>query len=215
MNDAVTNPNPTEPALTTPVTPDTSTEQPVSAAGGTLLGAQPEPAPAPVEPPKADAPAGFAVTDLTLPEGLTAEDPALAQFVTEMNEAKVPKEASQKLLDQHYKAMKDAQEAGAKLYADMNKKWADEVRADPEIGGEKLPATLASIAKVVDRFGGDQLRAALDLTGAGNHPAVVKAFAQIGAALNESGNAVQGGPVTQTKPTMGAAALYPHLAQGN
>lgn len=169
--------------------------------------------PAPVAEPS---PVSFTAADLTLPEGLASDDPAVGQFVTEMNEAKVPKEASQKLLEQHYAAMKKSQEAGIQLWKDTNKAWAEAVKADPEIGGTKLDSVVKPvIASVIDKFGGDGLRQALDLTGAGNHPAVVKAFYLIGEALGESRGAVQGDPAAQPKPVLGPQAMYPHLAKGN
>ena len=44
---------------------------------------------------------------------------------------------------------------------------------------------MASAARAIDRLGVPGLREALDLTGAGNHPAIVKAFVRLGQMVSE------------------------------
>ena len=70
-------------------------------------------------------------------------------------------------------------------FVDLQNKWVSEIKADPEIGGDKLQASIASAARAIDRLAVPGLREALDLTGAGNNPAIVKAFARIGQMIAE------------------------------
>ena len=51
--------------------------------------------------------------------------------------------------------------------------------------GDKLPTVMATAARAVDKFGGDELRILLDQTGLGNHPVLVEAFSKAGALLKE------------------------------
>ena len=60
-----------------------------------------------------------------------------------------------------------------------------EIKADPEIGGERLGAAVAAASRVLERLAIPGLREALNVTGAGNHPAIVKAFVRIGRLLAE------------------------------
>lgn len=83
--------------------------------------------------------------------------------------------------------------------------WIDAVKNDVEIGGTKLAASIANAAKAIDAYGSNELRQALELTRAGNHPAVVKFFAKIGAAMGEPGNLLTGRPAPG-KPTSGEQA---------
>lgn len=206
-------PTPTATEAQATLNPAPAASTPIEAvpAGETLLGAKPvDPAAAaPAEPV-----APVTLADLKLPEGISAEDPAIQEFLKEAGEAKLPKETSQKLLDQHYAAIKKAAEAPLQVFRDLNQKWVDEIKADPEIGGTKLDSVVKpAVARFIDQFGGDELRHALDLTGAGNNPAVVRAFFKAAQAMTESSNAVTGTPnAAPTRPSP-AAALYPNLAK--
>ena len=70
-------------------------------------------------------------------------------------------------------------------------KWAAELKADPEIGGEKFDAAMKDVRRALTRFGGtpeqgqtvSPLAALLHQAGLGNNRVVLKAFAAIGRAL--------------------------------
>lgn len=162
------------------------------------------------EAPKAEEPAApaFKVEDLTAPEGAKPEE--LAAFYEEVKD--LPKEAAQRLLDKYTEQAKAIREDVYKPYIELNKKWTDEVKTTY---GDKLPEAQGAVASLIDRFGGDEVRAALDLTGAGNHPAIFKFAVEIAKALNPPTNAVQGNPPAAERPKDAASAMYPELAKGN
>ena len=64
-------------------------------------------------------------------------------------------------------------------------KWAGEVKADPDIGGPRLSASVAAASRAIEWARVPGLKEALDFTGAGNNPAIVKAFGRFGQALAE------------------------------
>jgi hypothetical protein len=70
----------------------------------------------------------------------------------------------------------------------------------------KFVSVLAQAAKAIERFGGDGLREALNVTRAGNHPAVVRAFIQIGKALGDAEGLSTGKPVVGPPKTPEQAA---------
>jgi len=190
-----------------------------------LVGQQPAPPvnpetdqpPAPSEPPKTDeppkqeptAPEPLTMESIKLPEGFTVDEEISNNFLEVMNDAKLtPGERAQKLIDLQAGLMAKAAEANYKAWSDMQTQWQDEVRADPEIGGEKLAPALGEISKLVDTYGSPELRQALDLTGAGNNPHVIKFLHKIAKDLGEGGP-VLGAP-SQSKDSL-ADRLYPSM----
>jgi hypothetical protein len=53
------------------------------------------------------------------------------------------------------------------------------------IGGDKLAENLGIARKALDQFGTPELKDVLNMTGFGNHPAVIRAFYKIGKAISE------------------------------
>lgn len=78
--------------------------------------------------------------------------------------------------------------------------WRDAVLADPDIGGDKLGPALGQAARAIEQFGGKDLRDALDMTRAGNNPAIVKAFIAIGKAMGDGQGFHTGRPAIGAKP---------------
>jgi hypothetical protein len=58
--------------------------------------------------------------------------------------------------------------------------WIDETKADKEIGGDKLDATLATAKRALDAYGSPQFIEMLNQSGLGNHPEVVRFCAKVG-----------------------------------
>ena len=171
---------------TTPATPETPPPDPTP---------DPAPVPAAAEPsvltagapvadspaPETPAPAEIAYGDFTLPEGATLDAAALDLF----REARLPQEAAQKFIDLAVSREQAATARGVQAFVDLQTKWVSEIKADPEIGGERFRASVALAGRAIDRLGVPGLREALDLTGAGNNPAIVKAFVRLGQMVSE------------------------------
>lgn len=167
------------------------------------------------DPPKKDdppAPAAFAPDKLTLPEGMKTDDPLFQQYAGLMSDEAIgPQERGQKLLDLYTGAVKQAREAGTEAWNNVNKEWQGQTMADADIGGAKFPATKATIAKAIDTLPPDLaagFRQALDITGAGNHPAMVKALHSFATRLTEGGH-VTGSPPSPGPKTV-KDAFYPN-----
>lgn len=83
------------------------------------------------------------------------------------------------------------------LVIEQRNAWADEVRADKELGGSKLNSTLASAGKALDKYGSPELRGLLDESGLGNHPLMVRFFNEVGKSVSE--DTLEGGDVPESK----------------
>lgn len=121
------------------------------------------------------------VFELKLPEGIEVDQPTLDAFEAVAKDKTLsPAERAQKIVDLAAKREQDRIE----LHKQRIAGWADEVRNDKDIGGDKLPDTLSTAKKAVD-LGGPELRELLNVSGMGNHPVVVRFMHTVGKALSE------------------------------
>ena len=179
--------------------------RPASEAGAPSA-AETKPADAkPAEAKPADVPV-FALDKLVLPEGLAKDDPALGAFSDVIKG--MPQDKAQALIDLYTKQAQASSETATKAWEAINEKWQSEVKADPTIGGDKLPGVLSTINKALDMYGTPGLKAALNLTGVGNNPDLVKTLHNMAKALTE-GSHVAGAPASRQQSA--AKMLYPNL----
>lgn len=61
--------------------------------------------------------------------------------------------------------------------------WADQAKFDPEIGGDAFARNVEYAKRVVERFGSSEFKKALDETGLGNHPELLRVFSRIGKSM--------------------------------
>jgi len=161
---------------------------------------------------KAEPAAGpFDPKAIKIPDGAKVDEKAVAAFSEIFNDPKLSsQDRGQKLIDFHNAALKAASDASTAAWTDTTTKWVSEIKADQKIGGDKLPATVATISKAIDSLGAEgaqAFRQALDITGAGNHPAVVRALHAFATLLTE-GKHVTGSPPSGQPNT--AALFFPN-----
>jgi hypothetical protein len=143
----------------------------------------------------------------TLPEGATL-DPASLTSATELFRASsLNQEQAQKFIDLAVSREQASVRKGQQAYVDLQNQWRSQAQADPEIGGDRFQASLASASRAIDRLGVPGLKEALNLTGAGNHPAVVKAFARLGQMVSED-RFVPGKDAAPAAPRSPAEVIY-------
>lgn len=179
-----------------------------SPVGEPSLVSQP-PEPAVAEPPAEVAP--FDMAALKLPEGFELPEELKGKFTEIATKSKLGAEAAQSLIDLHAETVKSAQDSIYSQWTELHKKWVAEVKADPELGDSQglRPEVHTSIGKLLDEYGGPEIRQALDLTGAGNNPQVVRFLAKVAGALTEGGHVV-GAPAAGAKNA--ASIFYPGLS---
>ncbi|MFV8981149.1 peptidase [Serratia fonticola] len=116
------------------------------------------------------------------PEGVEQLDPqALAVFEPIAKELGLSQEQAQKLVDIYPQIQQQQAEVWSKQVID----WGEQVKADKEIGGDKLTASVGQAQKALDQFGTPALRDYLHTSGLGNHPELVRAFAKVGKMMSE------------------------------
>src|SRR5471030_271863 len=130
-----------------------------------LAASQPNhaPTPQPDPAPETPAPAAPAYGEFKLPDGATFDGPSLEQATTLFKEAGLPQEQAQKFIDLALSREQAAATRGVQAFVDLQTKWVSEIKADPEIGGTKFEASMASASRAIDRLGVPGLKEALNL----------------------------------------------------
>ncbi|HCR4093432.1 TPA: peptidase [Citrobacter freundii] len=119
-------------------------------------------------------------------EGQELDAAALEQFEPIARELNLTNDQAQKMVDLYgSKIMPMVQQQQVEAWQKTTEQWAADVKADKEIGGDKLTANLSAAQRALEQFGDPELKEYLDSTGLGNHPALVKAFIKVGKAMSE------------------------------
>lgn len=169
-----------------------------------------DPAPAPADEGKkeesgeataeSEAPASFDLTKLTLPEGFTLNEEVAKTFSEVLSDDKLsPQERGQKFIDLHTAALKEAGEAMAEqvkqaniqAYTELNNQWREQIKSLPEYKANPDAEAGKVMQALISVGAGEDFFKALDLTGAGNHPAIVQILHRLTAPYFE-GTAVGG-----------------------
>lgn len=162
---------------------------------------------------KADADKPIVYKDFNFPEGIKPDEKMLTGFKDIMAKAKVPQEVAQELIDLYGSQLAELSKAPYKLWEDTQNKWRADMKADTEVGGEKLDENLGLMSQLIDAVAENQkeataMRQMLDLTGAGNHPMMARFMTRMGKLLLEGGP-VGGERPASPNPKNPAEVLYP------
>lgn len=189
------------------------------AAGGEAVtgeGAGPQPAPgeagaekpADGEPAKAeDAPVvPEKYADFVLPKGYGINETMQSEFTGLAKELKLSQESAQKLVDLGGKLAEGQARAHMEAFGKLREGWQNEIKADAEYGGDKLPVTLERANRALRTFGSPELIKLLGESGYGDNPDLIRMFAKIDAATGEKLSA--GGDAGTKKEKTDAELLY-------
>jgi hypothetical protein len=170
---------------------------------------------------KDDAPVGAPekYADFKLPDGFKFDEASLKAAQDQFKELNLTQDAAQKLVDFYAKNSLEASNAPYKAWADLQKEWTTEIAS--RFPGDKGKEVQSMISGVLDSVLPPTLaknvRAALDLTGAGSHPDVVEALNILLKPLSEGKPVVPGKPSPEGQKVPGsgppsiADAMYGHL----
>ena len=127
--------------------------------------------------------------DFKLPEGVELADADKTKLVEFAKGLNLSQDQAQAMLDQHLKNQQEAETATENAWLETKDAWADEVKADPVLGGANLEKTISTCDNVVRQFASDEahlqsLQDDLMMLGLGNK----KSFIQF---LNNVANATK------------------------
>jgi len=161
--------------------------------------------------------------DFKLPEGATLDSTVLAEAAPIFKELNLSQDQAQKLVDIYTKNSAASLESATKAVTKMRTDWIDAARADKDIGSVLDTKVLPSISKAIASLpeaDASAFREAMNFTGAGDHPAVIKALYHFAQKVNEGTHVTGGNPSphgqsakgASSRPTL-ATAMYPNLPQ--
>lgn len=165
------------------------TETPPANNGGTPAGNEQDKGTEPAKAPKADlgkpAVAAPEKYEFKAAEGQELDAEAVKAFEPIAKELNLSNEQAQKLVDVYgSKIMPKLVEQQAAQWQQQIEQWAEQVKADKDLGTD---ASIGAAQKAMDKFGSPELKQYLNETGLGNHPELVRIFANIGKAMSEDG----------------------------
>ncbi|MHA8112849.1 peptidase [Kosakonia cowanii] len=121
-------------------------------------------------------------------EGVELDQEALKDFEPLARELNLNNEQAQKLVDMYgTKLLPMVQKQQAEAWQKQTEGWAESVKADKEIGGDKLTSSISTAQRALETFGTPELKEYLNATGLGNHPELIKVFVKVGKAMSEDG----------------------------
>jgi hypothetical protein len=206
--------------------------------------AQPAEAAAEVPPPAPAEPLPLpSFEPFVLPDGVSLDAERQTQFTNTLAEAenrvaanpaelhKVMQEMGQKMLDLYLEEGKNLEttlrtqleptirdettQANQKTWIDMRQGWVSELKADPELGGGRMDATMQRAGSVLDLYGSEvgadrlgSLRDALTLTGAGDHPEIWRFVNWVAGRSVENTRMLAAPPAQQQIPMTRAQRMY-------
>lgn len=134
-----------------------------------------------------DAPEGApeAYADFKLADGLQMDVETLDAFKGLAKELNISQGKAQQIIDMQAALEVKREQAETDARLKQSQAWADEVKNDPDIGGERYQASVETAVKVIQAFGDPTLTGLLNDSGLGNHPALVKFCHRIGKAISE------------------------------
>lgn len=164
-------PNPTPPAAPTP-------EPAAPKPGDGKSKEEPNPA----QPPQKVVPEKY---DLKLPEGSQLDATHIEKVAALAKERKLSNEEAQAIIDRDNATISGFADGQNKQLKERQDAWVKDSQNDKEFGGEAFAKNAELAKRVVERFGSDALKTALNDTGLGNHPELLRVFVRIGKAMSE------------------------------
>lgn len=145
--------------------------------------------------------------EIKMPDGVEM-DAAMLEAVTPLfREAKFSPAQAQAAADIYMQQQTKQLEAHSAMVAG----WANEARADKEIGGAKFAENMAYAAKAFQATGNERAMQIIDTYGLGNNPDILRMFVRIGKAMSEGGTVLGGDGGGRVSA---ARDMYPSMHQG-
>ena len=128
------------------------------------------------------------------PEGVEVDASKIESFGETAKELGLSQKQFQQLVEYDMERNASALKDMSTQFSERINHWAEETKADKELGGESLDENLGLAKRAIDTFGSPQLAKLIDAPsadnpdglGLGNHPEVIRLFYRVGRAISES-----------------------------
>ncbi len=145
----------------------------------------------------------------TLPEGMEVDKELVGEFGDVAKELKLSQTQAQKVVDLQTKTMTRAGELLQERWEGTQKEWRESTENDKEYGGKGLDESLVFAKKAIEVFGNDAFAEAMESTGMGNHPEMLRFLWKVGKSTGEDG--ILKGGVEAGAPKDLASRIFPNM----
>ena len=134
---------------------------------------------------------------LKLPENSLLKPEHVEKITSYAKEKGLTQEQAQTILERESNAVAEFDTAQKSQISQIKEGWVTEAKADKEIGGEAFSMNLELAKRVVDTHFTPAFKKALDETGLGNNPELIRGLVRIGKAMHPR-EFVSGAPASAT-----------------
>jgi len=134
---------------------------------------------------KDGAPATYA--DFKLPEGMDMDQEALEAAMPLFKEMKASQETAQKVVNVASQMVEKVLAKQQTAWTDRVAEWTKDAENDDEYGKASYDKSIMIARSAMRTVGGPNLAKALEETGTGNHPELIRVFYRLGKAIGEDG----------------------------
>lgn len=155
--------------------------------------------------------------ELKIAEGKKVEASLIERTTAQARELGLSNETAQKLFDSRVKEHEElvaAIQPGGALWEARDAEWRAAALKDKALSPDGTQASLDTsvekVQQVLAKFGDDELRGALKVSGQGSHPAVLRFLAKIGRAMGE-GEIIAGANTGGERKKTDKEIMYPEM----
>lgn len=147
-----------------------------------------------------------------MPEGMVLEPEATNAFKEAAKADNLSQAQAQRYVDLAANLVKKTIDGFGQAHIERIEQWAEQVKADPLVGGPKYDENVQVALSAVSQFGDPELTQAFKEYGLGNHPAIVRAFYRVGKAITENSQPHGLGSESPARPVNREQALAQRIA---
>jgi hypothetical protein len=151
--------------------------------------------------------------ELKLPEGSNLSPARLEKIALYAKEQGLSNQEAQRVLERESDAVSEFSKNQTTQYESKKAEWLESCKADTEFGGEALKENVLLANNVIAKYGSQQLREQLDLTGLGNHPELMRMIVKIGKEMGPD-KLVVAGAADKSKPKPTAHRVWGYMNEG-
>lgn len=141
--------------------------------------------------------------DLKLPDGTQLDASAVEKVAQIAKEQKLSNAQAQALLNAKSDAIAEfTTKQQEQVKHKSTNDWVNEMKSDPELGGDGFDKNVEMAKRVVQKFGTESFKKTLNESGLGNHPELVRVFSRIGKLMSEDQLVLPGAQVGGNKLSM-------------
>ena len=123
--------------------------------------------------------------EFKMPEGMEVDKALANRAQGVFKEMGLTQGQADKLTSMIAEQRVDDSQSGQAAYQKQIDGWVNDIKSDPDMGGDNFAKNAGVAAKAVDKFGSSELKEFFNSTGAGNHPELFRFAMNVGKTISE------------------------------